>query len=49
MVIVLMSLFTDHLVRHDAAMTGQISLYGLALPVAGIMCDGKIFHKNLYQ
>jgi ATP-dependent Lon protease len=36
MFIALVSLFTDRPVRHDAAMTGEISLRGLVLPVGGI-------------
>ena len=32
----LASLFTDRVVRHDVAMTGEISLRGLVLPVGGI-------------
>ncbi|GIL07090.1 MAG: Lon protease [Betaproteobacteria bacterium] len=35
MFIALVSLFTDRPVRHDAAMTGEISLRGLVLPVGG--------------
>ena len=36
MFIALASLFTDRPVRHDLAMTGEISLRGLVLPVGGI-------------
>jgi ATP-dependent Lon protease len=36
MFIALVSLFTDRPVRHDMAMTGEISLRGLVLPVGGI-------------
>jgi ATP-dependent Lon protease len=36
MFIALASLFTERTVRHDAAMTGEISLRGLVLPVGGI-------------
>jgi ATP-dependent Lon protease len=36
MFIALASLFTDRPVRHDIAMTGEISLRGLVLPVGGI-------------
>jgi len=36
MFMALASLFTDRAVRHDAAMTGEISLRGLVLPVGGI-------------
>ncbi len=36
MFIALASLFTDHAVHHDVAMTGEISLRGLVLPVGGI-------------
>ena len=36
MFIALASLFTDRPVRHDVAMTGEISLRGLMLPVGGI-------------
>jgi ATP-dependent Lon protease len=36
MFIALVSLFTDRPVRHDVAMTGEISLRGLVLPVGGI-------------
>ena len=36
MFIALASLFTDRTVRHDVAMTGEISLRGLVLPVGGI-------------
>jgi ATP-dependent Lon protease len=36
MFIALMSLLRDETVRHDAAMTGEISLRGLVLPVGGI-------------
>ena len=36
MFIALASLFTDRVVRHDVAMTGEISLRGLVLPVGGI-------------
>ena len=32
----LTSLFTDRAVHHDVAMTGEISLRGLILPVGGI-------------
>ncbi len=32
----LVSLFTGHKVRHDVAMTGEITLRGLVLPVGGI-------------
>jgi len=36
MFVALASLFTGRAVRHDAAMTGEISLRGLVLPVGGI-------------
>jgi ATP-dependent Lon protease len=36
MFVALVSLFTDRPVRHDVAMTGEISLRGLVLPVGGI-------------
>ena len=36
MVAALASLFTDRAVRSDTAMTGEISLSGLVLPVGGI-------------
>jgi ATP-dependent Lon protease len=36
MFIALASLFTDRAVRHDIAMTGEVSLRGLVLPVGGI-------------
>ena len=36
MFIALASLYTDRPVRHDVAMTGEISLRGLVLPVGGI-------------
>ena len=36
MFIALISLFTNRPVRHDVAMTGEISLRGLVLPVGGI-------------
>ncbi|WP_442774908.1 endopeptidase La [Sphaerotilus montanus] len=36
MFVALASLFTDRPVRHDVAMTGEISLRGLVLPVGGI-------------
>jgi ATP-dependent Lon protease len=36
MFVALASLFSDRPVRHDAAMTGEISLRGLVLPVGGI-------------
>ncbi|SEB25627.1 endopeptidase La [Variovorax sp. YR216] len=36
MFIALASLFSDRTVRHDVAMTGEISLRGLVLPVGGI-------------
>ncbi|HJV59764.1 MAG TPA: endopeptidase La [Albitalea sp.] len=36
MFIALASLFTDRPVRHDVAMTGEISLRGLVLPVGGV-------------
>ena len=36
MFIALASLFTNRPVRHDIAMTGEISLRGLVLPVGGI-------------
>ncbi len=36
MFMALMSLFTDHTVRSDTSMTGEISLRGLVLPVGGI-------------
>jgi ATP-dependent Lon protease len=36
MFVALASLFTDRTVRHDVAMTGEISLRGLVLPVGGI-------------
>lgn len=36
MFIALASLFTNRTVRHDVAMTGEISLRGLVLPVGGI-------------
>ncbi len=36
MFVALASLFTDHPVRNDTAMTGEISLRGLVLPVGGI-------------
>jgi ATP-dependent Lon protease len=36
MFIALASLFTDRPVRHDVAMTGEVSLRGLVLPVGGI-------------
>ncbi len=36
MLVSLVSLFTDRLVRNDVAMTGEITLRGLVLPVGGI-------------
>jgi ATP-dependent Lon protease len=36
MFVALASLFTDRAVHHDVAMTGEISLRGLVLPVGGI-------------
>ncbi len=36
MFVALASLFSDRAVRHDLAMTGEISLRGLVLPVGGI-------------
>jgi ATP-dependent Lon protease len=36
MFVALASLFSDRTVRHDVAMTGEISLRGLVLPVGGI-------------
>jgi ATP-dependent Lon protease len=36
MFIALASLFTDRPVQHDVAMTGEVSLRGLVLPVGGI-------------
>lgn len=36
MFIALASLFTNRLVRHDVAMTGEISLRGLVMPVGGV-------------
>ena len=36
MFVALASMFTDRPVRHDVAMTGEISLRGLVLPVGGI-------------
>jgi ATP-dependent Lon protease len=36
MFMALVSLMTDRTVRHDTAMTGEISLRGLVLPVGGI-------------
>jgi ATP-dependent Lon protease len=36
MFVALASLFTDRPVRHDVAMTGEISLRGLVLPVGGV-------------
>jgi ATP-dependent Lon protease len=36
MFVALASLFTDRPVHHDVAMTGEISLRGLVLPVGGI-------------
>ena len=36
MFIALASFFTDRAVHHDVAMTGEISLRGLVLPVGGI-------------
>ena len=36
MFMALASLFSNRTVRHDAAMTGEISLRGLVLPVGGI-------------
>jgi ATP-dependent Lon protease len=36
MFVALASLFGDRPVRHDVAMTGEISLRGLVLPVGGI-------------
>jgi ATP-dependent Lon protease len=36
MFIALASLFTDRPVRHDVAMTGEISLRGLVLPIGGV-------------
>ena len=36
MFIALASLFTERAVRHDVAMTGEISLRGLVLPVGGV-------------
>ena len=36
MFVAMASLFTDRAVRHDVAMTGEISLRGLVLPVGGI-------------
>ena len=36
MFIALASLFTDRPINHDVAMTGEISLRGMVLPVGGI-------------
>lgn len=36
MFVALASLFTDRPVRHDVAMTGEISLRGLVLPIGGV-------------
>ena len=36
MFIALASLFANRVVRHDVAMTGEISLRGLVLPVGGV-------------
>ncbi len=36
MIAALVSLFTNHSLRHDVAMTGEITLRGLVLPVGGI-------------
>src|SRR4029453_3995459 len=36
----LASLILDHPVRHDVAMTGEISLRGLGLPVGGVKEKG---------
>ena len=36
MFMALTSLFTDRVVRHDTAMTGEISLRGIVMPVGGI-------------
>ncbi|HPP07023.1 MAG TPA: hypothetical protein PLW88_06600, partial [Syntrophorhabdaceae bacterium] len=36
MLVSLVSLLTDRLVRNDVAMTGEITLRGLVLPVGGI-------------
>ena len=36
MFMALTSLFSDRVVRHDTAMTGEISLRGIVMPVGGI-------------
>lgn len=41
-----MSLFTNRRVRSDFAMTGEISLQGLVLPVGGIKEKCIAAHRN---
>ena len=44
--VALVSLFTGRRVRSDIAMTGEISLQGLALPVGGIKEKCMAAHRN---
>jgi len=44
--VALVSLFTSRRVRSDFAMTGEISLQGLALPVGGIKEKCMAAHRN---
>lgn len=44
--VALVSLFTGRRVRSDFAMTGEISLQGLALPVGGIKEKCMAAHRN---
>lgn len=44
--VALVSLFTGRRVRSDFAMTGEISLKGLALPVGGIKEKCMAAHRN---
>ena len=44
--VALVSLFTSRRVRSDYAMTGELSLQGLALPVGGIKEKCMAAHRN---
>lgn len=44
-VVVLVSLFTGRIVRPDVAMTGEITLHGLVLPVGGIKAKILAAHR----
>jgi ATP-dependent Lon protease len=44
--VALVSLLTDRIVRSDTAMTGEVSLSGIVLPVGGIKEKVLAAHRN---